>query len=208
MRVRTEARRDAILEAAAKLFEEAGFEGASMSELSRRLGGSKTTLYGYFPSKEELFVAVVRKFTTAHLAEATAIVLSALDEKPALGPLLKKAGGRVLQVMLNDRRAIVVYRMVLAEAGRSDIGLLFHDAGPSQFMDALARLFARAVECGAMRKLDPMVTAMQFLGLLTAESGARLYQRNPLPVTAAEIARRVDHAVDFFLEGVRVRTQP
>ena len=51
MRVRTQARRDTIIEAAIQLFEEAGYEGASMSELARRLGGSKATLYGYFPSK-------------------------------------------------------------------------------------------------------------------------------------------------------------
>ena len=68
MKVRTEARREAIVEAAATLFQEMGYERASMNELARRLGGSKATLYSYFPSKEALLVAVVKAFTTGHLA--------------------------------------------------------------------------------------------------------------------------------------------
>lgn len=67
MRVRTEAKRDAILEAAAEVFLEAGFEGASMSQIAARAGGSKRTLYGYFPSKEELFVAMAHNVATSFL---------------------------------------------------------------------------------------------------------------------------------------------
>ena len=59
MRVMTEAKREAILEAASKVFMEAGFEGASMAEISKVTGGSKDTLYSYFKSKEELFVDVM-----------------------------------------------------------------------------------------------------------------------------------------------------
>ena len=39
MRVKSEARRQAILEVAAEVFREHGFEQASMAEISARLGG-------------------------------------------------------------------------------------------------------------------------------------------------------------------------
>ena len=39
---------------------ELGYERTSMSEIAARLGGSKATLYSYFPSKEELFFGVVQ----------------------------------------------------------------------------------------------------------------------------------------------------
>lgn len=45
MRVKSEARRQAILDVAAEVFREHGFEHASMSEMTARLGGSKSTLY-------------------------------------------------------------------------------------------------------------------------------------------------------------------
>ena len=56
MRVRTEAKRAAIVSAAQAAFQEAGFERASMAEIAARAETSKVTLYNYFPSKEALFV--------------------------------------------------------------------------------------------------------------------------------------------------------
>ena len=44
MKVRTEARREAILEVASQVFLELGFKRASMTEIVRRIGGSK---HGY-----------------------------------------------------------------------------------------------------------------------------------------------------------------
>ena len=51
MRVRKEEKRQEIVRIAAKLFEELGYERTSMSTIAARDGGSKATLYGYFPSK-------------------------------------------------------------------------------------------------------------------------------------------------------------
>ncbi len=63
MRVKTEERRQAIIEKAREVFQEEGFDRASMSEIAARVGGSKATLYSYFKSKEELFVAVMKGST-------------------------------------------------------------------------------------------------------------------------------------------------
>src|ERR1043165_8506720 len=57
MRVRTEEKKREIVEIAAQLFEELGYDRTSMSLISQRVGGSKATLYGYFKSKEELLLA-------------------------------------------------------------------------------------------------------------------------------------------------------
>lgn len=208
MRVRTQERREAIIEAAARLFEEVGYEAASMNELAKRLGGSKATLYGYFPSKEQLLVAVVQAFATAHLSEATSELLSALEKKPALKPTLTRFGDRALQVLANDRSALAIYRVVVTEAGRSDVGALFHETGPRQSIEALANFMGIAMKNGDIRKADPQVTAMQFMSLLTAEIGARIFLRDSPPVAAAEIHRKVERAVDFFLMGAAPREAP
>lgn len=52
-----ERRTEEILAAAAKLFAERGFADADTQELADRLGVGKGTLYRYFPSKRELFLA-------------------------------------------------------------------------------------------------------------------------------------------------------
>jgi len=51
--------RSRLLTAAAREFADAGFAGASIDAISLAAGYSKGTVYNYFSSKEELFVAVV-----------------------------------------------------------------------------------------------------------------------------------------------------
>ncbi len=47
MRKKSEERRQAMIDIAGEVFNEIGFEGASMAEISARIGGSKATLYNY-----------------------------------------------------------------------------------------------------------------------------------------------------------------
>src|SRR5215471_16582848 len=62
-------RREEILEAAVKLFAEHGYPETDMQVLADTLGVGKGTLYRYFPSKQDLFLAaaddVMRRLTAA-----------------------------------------------------------------------------------------------------------------------------------------------
>lgn len=58
---RKEARPGELLDAALDLFVEKGFAATRVDEVAARAGVSKGTLFLYFPSKEDLFKAVVRK---------------------------------------------------------------------------------------------------------------------------------------------------
>jgi len=202
MKVRTEARRNAILETAAELFKEMGYERASMNELAKRCGGSKATLYGYFPSKEELFVAVVEAFATVHLLDAVKELSVEAKGPPTLEVQLTRFGERMLDVLTNDESALAVYRMVVAEAGRSDVGKLFHESGPAEATEALAKFMKAAMDRGELRRSDPMVAARQFLSLVTAECDMRQFERNPPPLSPKQIRPMVSRAVETFLRGV------
>lgn len=57
---RKEARPAELISAALDLFVERGFSATRLEDVAARAGVSKGTLYVYFPSKEELFKAVVR----------------------------------------------------------------------------------------------------------------------------------------------------
>jgi AcrR family transcriptional regulator len=56
-----EATRARLLTAAAEEFARAGFERANVDAISFAAGYSKGTIYNYFPSKDELFLAVVEQ---------------------------------------------------------------------------------------------------------------------------------------------------
>ena len=64
-RRRKEARPGEILEAALDCFAERGFAATRLEDVAARAGVTKGTVYLYFPSKEELFKAVVRRLHRA-----------------------------------------------------------------------------------------------------------------------------------------------
>lgn len=200
MKVRTEARREAIVEAAAQLFQEMGYERASMNELAKRLGGSKATLYNYFASKEELFSAVIRTFATHHLTNAASVINDVAESVP-LEETLQRFGEQMLQVMTTDNTALSVYRMVVGEAGHSDMGMLFYESGPRESVETLARLFSQAMDNGILHPGDPQIRALQFLALLTAEIEIRIYQRSAPPLSAQRVSDMTACAVRMFMAG-------
>ena len=66
---RKEARPGELLDAALDLFVEKGFTATRAEEVAARAGVSKGTLFLYFPSKEELFKAVVRENISGRFSE-------------------------------------------------------------------------------------------------------------------------------------------
>ena len=69
-RVKSEAKRQAILDIAKATFIEQGYSNTSMSEIASRVGGSKATLYNYFSSKEDIFAAVMEASAADKIAHA------------------------------------------------------------------------------------------------------------------------------------------
>jgi AcrR family transcriptional regulator len=66
---RKDARPQELLHAALSLFVEKGFAATRIDEVARQAGVSKGTLYLYYPSKEELFKAVVRQNLSSLIEE-------------------------------------------------------------------------------------------------------------------------------------------
>jgi AcrR family transcriptional regulator len=83
---RKESRPHELLEAALDLFAEKGFAGTRSEEVAQRAGVSKGTLYLYYPSKEELFKAVIAHSLSARIAD-TAQQVEAY--RGPMGPLLQ-----------------------------------------------------------------------------------------------------------------------
>jgi AcrR family transcriptional regulator len=199
-KVRTEARRRAILQAATSLFLEMGYERATMAELTQRLGGSKATLYGYFASKEELFAAVVEEIGEAYLAEA----LADLKAMPEVGlePSLQRFAEKMLRLMLQDE-AMALHRMIVGASARSDIGEVFVRLGPRKCLETVAAALLAAMERGDLARGSPKILALQLLGLVRAEIELRQYIQTPSSISRKQIAAMAGRAIRMFLGGQR-----
>ncbi len=196
MKVRTEARREAILEVASQVFLEFGFERASMGEMVRRIGGSKSTIYSYYPSKEALFQAVVEKVGEIHI-QAAFDELASHDGGEGVRDVLVKFSEK-LAGFLCSNEMVATHRMVLAEAGRSNMGELFYEAGPKRGILQLAELFQRVMEKGLMREESPMVVALHFVALVQAEMQLRWYYKELPPLTGEQIKDTAGRAMAAF----------
>jgi AcrR family transcriptional regulator len=199
MKVRTEARREAILEVASQVFLEFGFKRASMAAIVRRIGGSKSTIYGYYPSKEALFLAVTQAVGERHVQPALD-ELAAHDLRAGIRDILSKFSEK-LAVLICSEELAATHRMVLAEVGYSNVGELFYEAGPKRGVLDISEFFRRAMDHGSMRKEDPTVAAQQFIALVQAETQQRWYYKELPPLTDEQIKGIAGRAVATFLRA-------
>ena len=196
MRRKTEAKRDAILDAATLEFTERGYEGASISAIVERLGASKQTLYRYFPSKDELFVEVMARIIDRHVATPLGDFADTTDICGAL----QRHGERYLKVCLSPDM-VSLTRMVFAEAGRSEVSRLLHPRGNMRAAEDIGRFLTAVMETGGLRVADPTVAALHFLALLDAELFEPVVLRVREPAAEDEIIAAVGRAVGAFLAG-------
>lgn len=204
MKVRTEARREAILEVASQVFLEFGFERASMAEIVHRIGGSKSTIYGYYPSKEALFVAVTQAAGERHIRSAFE-ELAAHDIRAGVLDMLSRFSEK-LTVLMCSPELVASHRMVLAEAGHSNVAALFYEAGPQRGISDIAAFFRRAMEQGCMRQSDPTVAAQQFIALVQAETQPRWYYKDLPSLTDDQIRDIAARAMDTFARAYALET--
>lgn len=205
MKKLTEDKRQVIVECAAEAFQEKGYKWASMSEIAKRVPCSKATLYNYFSSKEILFETVVRAYSTHFLIAATSKLSNLEHENLPLDKILTLFGEHLLYVLTDSNTALLIYRMVIAEAGNSEIGNLYQESGPKESIEKLAVFMKSAMNKGELIKSDPNLRAVQFMSLLTAETSSMLMQRTIPKLTKIQIKRMVKHAVQLFIFGAAAK---
>ncbi|MCM2310440.1 MAG: TetR/AcrR family transcriptional regulator [Steroidobacteraceae bacterium] len=200
MRKKSETKRQEILQAADEVFRKTGYERASMDEISAQVGCSKATLYSHFASKEELLYVVLTE-TTDPAFRAT---YAALKPGTPLRPTLQQFGEQLLRLLYSPELQSL-RRLVIAEAGRSDIGKRCYELGPAQSIAAVTEFLRDAMAESQIRKCDPRVAAMHLHGLLEAEwIYPILFQTLSCP-SREQIRKTVDNAVTVFLSAYAPR---
>lgn len=157
-------RRRAFVEAAREAFFTNGYGGTTMSSIAAKVGGSKTTLWSYFPSKEDLFAAVVDDIVERY-GEALQIELPLCE--PVTDVLRRFAN--VLLATLLSPPMLALHQLVIGEAPRfPDLARMFYERGPARGKVKLADYFGSLMARGDLRQGDPIEAVHQFVGLCQA----------------------------------------
>ncbi len=195
MRVKTDAKRQTILNVATQAFQELGFEGTSMSEICTRAGGSKATIYNYFASKQALFCEVMFNLTDK---EFEAVIRLLDHATPNVGEALLSFGRDFLKLIYTPD-VLAARRLMIAESGRSDLGRQCFERGPKKAEDSIAAFLSSAMQSGALRAANPNIAARHLLGLLESEIFEVFILRMQEKISRKEIEQVTERAVTVFM---------
>jgi AcrR family transcriptional regulator len=197
---RKKARPAEILAAALDEFAERGYAAAKLDRVAQRAGVTKGTLYLYFPSKAELFKAVVRSAVLPNIAEAERLVAG--FPGPASELLRRLVSFIVARIV--DTPLSAIPKLVLAEAGNFPELARFYRAEVIERAFALiGAVLARGAAAGEFRRIDGdqavrCVVAPVLLAALWRHSFGRFDDQ---PIDAAALART---HLDLLLHGLAV----
>jgi AcrR family transcriptional regulator len=185
---------ESLLATAVALFNERGYDGTSMEDLSGRLGITKSAIYHHVPSKEELLrLATTRAldglFEVAREVEGT--------PGPAIDRLERLVRGSVS--VLADRLPFVT--LLLRVHGNTVVERVAL-ARRREFDRFAAELVKQAAAEGDLRPdIDPAVTARLLFGLVNSLIE---WYRPERGTTPAELA---DAVCAIAFGGLRVRSR-
>jgi TetR/AcrR family transcriptional repressor of mexJK operon len=181
---RGRARLAKILEAATDLFLRVGYEQTSIDAILLQSGGSKSTLYAYFPTKEDLFRSVIDNVVdNSDLGMSLDICVN------ARAVLIEFAVGRQRVVLSPRHRAVL--RLVIAERERfPDLAQIYWDRGPHRSGRQLVT-YLEALRNREILGIDDAEEAAEFfLGMLFQRWYKQLlYVNGPNPSEALMRAR-------------------
>ncbi|UCU99275.1 TetR/AcrR family transcriptional regulator [Acidovorax radicis] len=191
----TDRKREAIVLAAIGEFREHGFNGTSMDRVAAAADVSKRTVYNHFPSKEELFEAILllmweRSQSPDELAYTAA------------RPLRKQLMELLAQKMrlLNDASFVDLSRVAMADMMHTPERARAITAKLSAKEEGLPRWLRAAQQDGRLRStMDVPYAAQQLQGMVKAFAFWPQLAMGQPPLTTAQQTQVVGDAVDMFL---------
>ncbi|MEU7786967.1 TetR/AcrR family transcriptional regulator [Amycolatopsis sp. NPDC049159] len=152
---------ESLLQVAVKLFNERGYDGTSMEDLSRKLGITKSAIYHHVPSKEELL-----RLSVDRALDGLFEVAASTDrlDGPAIDRLEHLVRGSVL--VLADRLPFVTLLLRVRGNTKVERAALTRRR---EFDRLVTDLVKQAVAEGDLRPdVDPAVTARLVFGMVNS----------------------------------------
>jgi AcrR family transcriptional regulator len=203
---RKDARPQELLEAAMTLFVEKGFAATRAEEVAQRAGVSKGTLYLYFPSKNDLFKAVVRAYLIQFIAEGQELV----DQFTGSASALLHSLAHAWWTRIGGSQVSGLVGLIIAEAQNfPELAQFYMDEVVAPSHALLARVVQRGMDAGEFRRMDvnsvvhALMATAQFLVLHRQCASACTVVPAPL-----DPAQFIPTQIELLLRGLEVRPSP
>jgi AcrR family transcriptional regulator len=171
-------RREQILDVATRIFARLGFQGAKTREIAQRSGVTEALVFRHFPTKEELYWAVIERKIVA--AAAVDRMRETLRSGAPDREVLAAVAAQILERRASDQ---TLSRLLIYSALENHrLSERFFRTYVAECYQVLAGYIRRRVEEGVFRPVNPVLAARAFLGMVIYHSwiqelyGAKRYQ--------------------------------
>lgn len=156
----TPALRRAVLDRAAELFGQRGYNGTNLRDVADALGMSRPALYYHFPNKEKLLEAIVEETTILIEREMARLMTdSHEDSEVALHGVMRFITRWMLDhyviFKVLDRVEPEMSPEIIAKNNRAKLAILHH----------LSSIIDRGIEMGRFRPVDSHIVALSIIGM-------------------------------------------
>ena len=200
-RERTEAitklRRQQILDAALDIFSRKGFNTATTAEIAKAAGVAEGTIFNYFPSKRELFVAVIKEFVI------TSPLLDLIDKLPqgdiaGTFKLILKERFQLIESGIVSRVPILIADVIRDP----ELKAICTKEFLQPFLEKMEAIYRMLHESGIYRDIDPPVAVRAFGGMIFGFVMFKSLEGDASPLQQLPQDKVTNGIIDLLLHGV------
>ena len=196
VRMKSEERRAAIVREAIRLFAETGFRGATTRKLAAALGVTEPVLYQHFPSKRDLYSAIIEAKAdevARHTAPLRELARGA-DDRAFFGAL----GELILRRY--DEDPDLSRLLFFSALERHELAELFFERLYVGFYQLVTGYIRRRIREGGFRAVNPEIAARGLIGMISYHGLVGILF--PGKLKRPNHKRIVAEMVTVFLEGI------
>ncbi|HET7500436.1 MAG TPA: TetR/AcrR family transcriptional regulator [Kofleriaceae bacterium] len=184
-----------ILERAARLIFESGYDATSMQDIAEACGLTKAGLYHHIKTKEALLLAIMHYGMDLFDEMVLANVSDIADPVARLRECMARNIALVAQDTTKEVSIILHEHHTLTGEAREEI-----NARKKRYVRFLEAAFREAAERGQIRAIDPTIAAFSFLGVVL---WTFKWYRVEGKLTPRQLS---DGMIDLFFEGLMPRS--
>jgi TetR/AcrR family transcriptional regulator, mexJK operon transcriptional repressor len=197
-----QARTDALIAAATRVFLRDGFGAASVDKVAHEAGVSTRTIYERFKNKADLLVSVISRLVERDMAGVFATAeLDRMEVRQALTAIGRSITGRAC-----DPQAAALFRIVATEAQRFPaLAEQMRIATKDRIVSAVAQYFRGQISRGRLALTDPERAAALFTHMLKAELQECMLFGSIQDIARLDSQTHIELVVEIFLNGAAAR---
>lgn len=197
-RISSEDRRDQIINIAAQLFSQKGFNGTTTKEIAEHAGVSEAIIFRHFQNKQELYSAILDvkvSYCLNQLWSSSEEFMRKKDDRAVFQAI-------AYEILETHRQDPTLLRLLYYSALEGhELSNIFFETAARRARDRVAGYLKQRIQDGVCRKINPVVAARSFFALVMHRAAIRelfrdiQWQKTSSREAAAEIT-------DLFLNGV------